>query len=103
MHFYSRSKFIIHIEKTSVSVSGISFYSVYSSLKGYNPKNSLDIVFHVIIAKPFWEWDKSSHVFLRFGSKDLGGWKQNIGTFVKRLVSELACIKLVIMLIYIGT
>ena len=67
-------------------------HSVYSKPKGYNPEGSegsLDVVFHVIIAKPVWEWDDESKVFLRFGSKHLGGWKRNIGNFVKKLVSEL--------------
>ncbi|XP_064404373.1 E3 ubiquitin-protein ligase RNF213-like isoform X3 [Halichondria panicea] len=67
---------------------------VYSKPKGYNPEGSegsLDVVFHVIIAKPVWEWDDESKVFLRFGSKHLGGWKRNIGNFVKKDIDKDYC------------
>ncbi len=59
-------------------------YSASSSPKGYISQHSVVVVFHVIIPKPFWEWDCNSQVFLRFGSKDFGGWNQNIGNFSMR-------------------
>ncbi len=59
-------------------------YSVYVNLRGFNGRRLIDVVFHVIIAKPFWEWDQKSRIFLQFGGIDLGNWEQNIGTFVQR-------------------
>ncbi len=41
---------------------------------------TVNIVFHAIIPKLFWEWDEKSFVSLRFGNPKLGGWK-DIGTF----------------------
>ncbi len=58
--------------------------SVYVNLRGFNGQRLIDVVFHVIISKPFWEWDRKSCIFLRFGGIDFGDWKQNIGAFVQR-------------------
>ncbi len=47
-------------------------------------RQHFEIVFHVIIPKPHWEWDKTSRVFLRFGCEELGSWNLNIGLFQER-------------------
>ena len=59
-------------------------YSLYKSLHGYNAPKTIEVVFHVIIPKPFWEWDANSRVYLRLGREDLGGWSQNVGDFRQR-------------------
>ena len=41
----------------------------------------IGVVFHVILPKPHWEWDKTSKIYLRFGCKELGEWKENVGDF----------------------
>ena len=41
----------------------------------------IEVIFHVILPKPHWEWDKSSKIYLRFGCRELGKWEENVGDF----------------------
>jgi len=45
-------------------------------------------VFHVIVLKRLWDWDKNSKVFLRFGNENLGNWEENLGDFKLRFVQN---------------
>ena len=56
-------------------------------LRGLNTSNAIEVVFHVIIPKPYWEWDASSKLFLHFGSYSLGNWGENVGEFEQRYAS----------------
>ena len=53
------------------------------NLKGLkaDPQRSIKITFHAIVPKPLWEWDETSCMHIRFGHKDLGDWKHNVGDF----------------------
>ncbi len=68
----------------------LAYYILFfmpSTLRGLtNSHQSLEVVFHVIIPKPHWKWDKTSKVFLRFGCEELGLWKANVGPFHERYV-----------------
>ncbi len=46
-----------------------------------NQEVTVNLVFHVIIPKQFWEWEEKSFVSLRFGNPELGSWEKNYGSF----------------------
>lgn len=43
----------------------------------------MNITFHVVIPKVFWEWDLESRVYIRFGHPKLGEWS-DCGEFQER-------------------
>ncbi|XP_064403130.1 E3 ubiquitin-protein ligase RNF213-like isoform X2 [Halichondria panicea] len=53
-----------------------------------NQGATVNLVFHVIIPKQFWEWDDQSYVSLRFGNPELGSWKKDCGDFSQLHVTE---------------
>ena len=61
------------------------------------------IFFHVLIPKPFWEWDSESKVFLRFGCSELGKWNRDIGDFTRRYAGLLIIILYVCLFLYAYT
>ena len=42
-------------------------------------RDSINVIFHVIVPLDIWEWDETSQICLRFGHPDLGGWGFNCG------------------------
>ena len=54
-----------------------------TGLECIDPKTSMKLVFHVILPLPYWEWDKASHMHIRFGHSKLGDWKVDCGDFEK--------------------
>ena len=53
---------------------------VFRTVSG-NQGATVNLVFHVIIPKQFWEWEEKSFVSLRFGNPELGNWATNLGDF----------------------
>lgn len=46
-----------------------------------NCDHAVAVTFHVIVPLDYWQWDQSSHIYLRFGHTKLGSWKHDIGNF----------------------
>ena len=66
------------------SVISVCFYSgKASTLPGLNAKRSVAVKFHCILPKILWEWDESSHIYMRFEGADLGNWEVDIGSFLE--------------------
>ena len=53
-------------------------------LKCSDPKKTMKITFHAIVPLAYWEWDDDSHIYVRFGHKTLGLWKEDCGNFQMR-------------------
>ena len=66
----------------------LKFYSgEASSLPGLNTDRPVAVTFHCILQKILWEWDKRSHMYMRFEGKALGNWEVDVGNF-----SEHRCV-----------
>ena len=73
-----------------------------SVLPGLNADRSVAVTFHCILPKLFWEWDKRSHIYMRFEGEALGNWKVDVGNFSEHRYITCCMTKLALTCILIG-
>lgn len=69
-------------------------------LKG-QPTQMTTIFFHALLPISLWEFDRSSEVFIRFGSDKLGNWNCDIGHMTKARFVLILLLLLPLSLIFL--